>query len=40
MLIELTVQNYRSFRDPVTFSMIASREQRFREWLPYRKNAI
>lgn len=34
MLIELTVSNYRSFHESTVFSMIASREQKFRSRLP------
>ncbi|AHI18718.1 AAA family ATPase [Corynebacterium casei] len=34
MLLELTVGNYRSFREKTTFSMISSKEQKFRERLP------
>lgn len=34
MLLELTVGNYRSFREKTTLSMIASREQKFRNRLP------
>lgn len=34
MLIRVTLENWMSFRDPVTFSMIASRERKHRERLP------
>ena len=31
MLLELTVGNYRSFREKTTFSMISSEEKKLRE---------
>lgn len=34
LLLELTVGNYRSFREKATLSMVASREQKFRDRLP------
>lgn len=34
MLLELGLSNYRSFRDKVSLSMVASREQKFRDRLP------
>lgn len=34
MIIEITVENWMSFRDPVTFSMVASRERQHGERVP------
>lgn len=34
MLLELGLSNYRSFRDKVSLSLVASREQKFRDRLP------